>query len=134
MTHRRDRVVLAFVVVAHLLVLYWPRAAGQGGIPGLDKLVHVVVFGAVLWAGRRAGLPDRVLVPVLVVHAVVSELVQATLLPGRSGDPADVAADLVGVAVVAVAGRRWNRRRGSRPERASWRDERAGSGGPDSEC
>jgi VanZ family protein len=129
--HRRDRVVLAVVVVAHLLVLYWPRAAGQGGVPGLDKLVHALIFGVVLWAGRRAGLPDRVLVPALVVHAVVSELVQATLLPGRSGDPADVAADLVGVAVVALAGGRWNRR-GSRRERASWRDERAGSGGPDS--
>lgn len=132
MTGRRDRVVLAVVVVAHLLVLYWPRAAAQGGVPGLDKLVHALIFGAVLWAGRRAGLPDRVLVPVLVVHAVVSELVQAILLPNRSGDPADVAADLVGVALVALAGRRGNRR-GSQPERASWRDERAGSGGPDSE-
>ena len=129
---RRDRAVLAAVVVGHLAVLYWPRAAGPGGIPGLDKLVHALVFGAVLWAARRAGLPDRLLVPALVAHAALSETLQATLLPGRSGDLADVAADLAGVAVVALAGGRW-KGRGSTSERASWRDERAGSGGAGSE-
>lgn len=122
----RDRAVLALVVVVHLLVLYWPRAAGTGGVPQLDKVVHVLVFGAVLWAGRRAGLADRLLVPALVAHAVASEALQAWLLPGRSGDPADVAADVAGVLLVGVLGPHGPHRRA---ERASWRDERAGSGG-----
>jgi VanZ family protein len=125
---RRDRVVLSLVVVGHLLVLYWPRTAGPEGVPHLDKVVHALIFGGVLWAGRRAGLPDRLLVPVLVAHAFVSEALQAWLLPGRSGDLSDVVADVVGVAAVAVAGgRRWGR--GSKPDRASWRDERAAAGG-----
>ncbi len=34
---------------------------------------------------------------VFVAHAVVSEVVQATLLPLRSGDPRDALADVVGV-------------------------------------
>ena len=29
---------------------------------------------------------------------------QAWLLPGRSGDPSDVVADIIGIAVVAIAG------------------------------
>ena len=130
---RRDRVVLALVVAGHLLVLYWPRATGPEAVPHLDKLVHAVVFGAVLWAGRRVGLPDRLLLPALVAHAVVSESLQAWLLPGRSGDPTDVLADLAGLAVVAVTGgpRKWRR---SVRERASWRDERAGPGGAAGEC
>ena len=130
---RRDRLVLGLVVTGHLLVLYWPRPAGAGGVPHLDKLVHVLVFGAVLWAGRRAAVPDRVLVPVLLAHAVVSEGLQAWLLPGRGGDPADVVADVVGVALVAVAGGRRTGRNG-RPDQASWRDERAGPGGTGGGC
>lgn len=123
-----DRGLLALVLAGHLLVLYWPRAGGPDGVPHLDKVVHAVAFGAVLWAGRRAGVADRVLVPALVAHAALSEALQAWLLPGRSGDLADVAADLAGLAVVAlVDSRRWGR--GSQRERASWRDERAGSGG-----
>jgi hypothetical protein len=40
----------------------------------------------------------------LAVHAVSSELVQHWLLANRSGDPADVAADLLGVGLgLAVA-------------------------------
>jgi hypothetical protein len=123
----RDRGVFALVLVGHLLVLYWPRAAGPDGVPHLDKVVHALVFGAVLWAGRRAGVAAWLLAPALVAHAVLSEALQAWLLPGRSGDLADVAADLAGVAFVAVVeGLRGGR--GSRRERASWRDERAGSG------
>lgn len=101
-------------------------------MPQLDKVVHAVVFGAVLWAGRRAGLPDRLVVPALVAHALLSEGLQAWLLAGRSGDPADVVADLAGLALVALVGSAGKRRRPV-PERASWRDERAGSGGADGE-
>ena len=41
----------------------------------------------------------------LAAHAVVSELVQHWLLPHRSGDAADVLADLAGVALGVLAGR-----------------------------
>ena len=90
-------------LVVQLLVLYAPDpGTGGGALPGLDKLVHVAVFAAAVWTGRAAGLPAVPLVAALAVHAGVSELVQGALLPGRDGDPLDVAADLVGVALGAV--------------------------------
>lgn len=98
----RDRLLLALALMVQLAVLYAPRAPAVGGGVGVDKVVHVLVFGAVAVAALRCGLPS---VPVLLVsaaHAVVSELAQALLLSGRSGDPADVVADLVGVGVGAL--------------------------------
>jgi len=112
-----DRALLAVTVAVQLAVLYWPRAAGNG-LPYVDKLVHAAVFGAVAWAGCRAGVPHRVLVPLLVAQAVVSEVVQARLLSGRSGEPADVAADLAGTALGLLIAHRSGMRRGLR---ASWR-------------
>jgi hypothetical protein len=108
-----DRAAFVVAVAANLALLYWPRAVSPGGVPHLDKLVHLVAFAAVAWAGLRAGLPARWLLPVLVLHAVSSELVQARLLTRRSGDPVDVAADLLGTLA------------GTLLARASWRHEHA---------
>jgi hypothetical protein len=114
----RDRALLAVTVAVQLAVLYWPRAAAGGGLPYVDKVVHVAVFGAVAWAGCRAGVPHRVLVPLLVAQALVSELVQARLLAGRSGDPADVVADLVGTGLGLLLAHRPGTASG---QQASWR-------------
>lgn len=107
----RRWLVLAATVVVHLLVLYWPTAGDASGLPGLDKAVHLLVFAAVAWAGRRAGLPTGPLVTVLLAHAVVSEAVQHFALPGRGGDPWDALADAVGTVVGVVVARRRGRRR-----------------------
>lgn len=107
------RAAFVLAVVANLVVLYWPRAVSSGGVPHLDKAVHLAVFAAVVCSGLRAGLPAYALLPVVVVHAVTSEVVQQRLLAQRSGDPADVAADLAGT----LAG--WLL------ARASWRGEPA---------
>jgi VanZ family protein len=95
--------LFAVAVIANLLLLYWPRAPGTGGVPHLDKAVHFVSFAFVTWTGVRAGIAIRSLVAVLSVHAIASELIQGALLPGRSGDAADVLADLAGVACVGLA-------------------------------
>jgi hypothetical protein len=95
------RAAFAATVVAHLVVLYWPRTPSTGGLP-IDKVVHATIFGAVLWAGARAGVPVRPLVAVLAAHAVISELAQHFLLAGRSGDPLDSLADLAGVLIVTL--------------------------------
>jgi len=89
-------------VVANLVVLYWPRPVSDGGIPYADKIVHIAIFAVVVIAGARAGVPLAWLVGLLAVHAVSSELVQHWFLVNRTGDPADVVADLTGVAVGAV--------------------------------
>jgi hypothetical protein len=104
-TSRTWRVLLGCAVVVQLVALYWPRQVGDGGVPGTDKVVHAALFAAVALTGRFAGVPVRWLVGLLVGHAVVSELVQALLLPVRSGDPWDVLADVVGVAVGLLAAR-----------------------------
>ena len=115
----------ALALVAHLAILYWPRTAGPTDGPGLDKVVHATTFGSVAYLGLRAGLAARWLLPLVAAHAAVSEVVQALLLPHRSGDWRDVVADLVGVALAAAAWLAANR-----PARASWSRDRSGAGDP----
>ncbi len=97
---RRNRGILFWAAVAvQLAVLYFPDASGAPSIGGLDTLAHMVIFGAVLYTGVRFGLPALPLGMVLLAHAVVSELVQHWVLPNRSGDWHDSAADVIGVAL-----------------------------------
>lgn len=110
---RVARALFVGAVVANLVLLYWPRPVGGEGLPHLDKAIHLLAFAAVAWTGLRARVPAAWLLPLLVLHAVLSELVQAWLLPDRSGDWADVVADLLGILA------------GTLVVRASWRDERA---------
>ena len=91
-------------MIANLVVLYWPRPVSDGGILYADKVVHVAIFAVVAVTGVRAEVPLAWLVGLLVVHAVSSEVAQHWLLVNRSGDPADVVADLVGVVVGVVGG------------------------------
>ena len=51
-----------------------------------------------------AGFRRRVVVAVFAAQAVLSEVVQAVLLPHRSGDVVDAVADLTGVALGVLAG------------------------------
>lgn len=75
-------------------------------IPFLDKVGHIVIFilpvlMIMLWR-VRVGITRRfriVLVVIFAGHAVLSELLQAGVLPERSGDPIDVVADLAGIAI-----------------------------------
>jgi H+/gluconate symporter-like permease len=103
----RERIVFGLVLAVHFAVLYWPVAPTTGGIP-VDKVVHAAIFGAVLWFGTRIGVPVWLLAGLLVIHAVASELIQDRLLAGRTGDPADVVADLSGVLIVTLV--LWRRR------------------------
>ena len=104
-TRRRWRVGFGLAVVVHLVVLYWPFSPSTGGLP-IDKVVHAVIFGMVLWAAAEAGLRVGPVALVLAAHAVLSELIQHYLLTGRSGDPADSVADVTGVVIVTLILRR----------------------------
>jgi VanZ family protein len=107
-------------VLLNLVVLYAPRvpAVPTGGLPA-DKLVHVVVFALPTIALAWAGVPWRWVVAGMAGHALLSEVLQAAVLPDRSGDPWDVVADLLGialgVAVLGWLGRRSGRSRAPRP-------------------
>lgn len=77
--------------------LYAPASPGPDGVPGLDKVGHVLGFGvpaALAW-----WLGAQWLVWVLVGHALVSEPLQQALAPGRAMDWLDTGADLVGIAL-----------------------------------
>ena len=106
---RHTRVAAAWAAVAlQVAVLYVPRApeAPTVGLP-VDKLVHVLVFALPTYALVRAGMGRGLVVVLMVAQALVSELVQAVALADRSGDVADLLADLVGVGIaVAVLRRR----------------------------
>jgi hypothetical protein len=87
----------AGAVVVQLVVLYVPTAPGVPLFPGADKVVHVVVFALPVLLLLLAGAPPAPLLALFAAHAGVSEVVQAVVLPDRSGDPFDVVADLAGV-------------------------------------
>jgi hypothetical protein len=116
---RRARALFVLAVLVQLVVLYLPRGVDVGGgLPGLDKVVHVAVFGAVAATGTWAGLRLRWLAAALAAHAFVSEVVQHWLLPGRAGDPLDTVADLVGVALGLALGV------AAGPDGGRWRHDR----------
>ena len=85
-------------IATNLWGLYAPSQPGPPIFPGFDKIAHFGSFALVMLTGLLAGVRPRLLAIVLAVHAVLSEVVQATMLPGRSGDVADLVADLGGVA------------------------------------
>lgn len=100
---RWREIVFLAVSLVHLVGLYLPSPPSAPGpvldVPYLDKVVHVLLFAVVAFTGRWIGLPARLLAIALVVHAAISEPLQAWLLPDRMADPTDFLADLVGVAL-----------------------------------
>jgi hypothetical protein len=93
----------ALSVVVHLAVLYWPVITVAGPVTWTDKVVHLLVFAVPTYlVGRLVGRPGLVALA-FAAHAVVSELAQHLLLPGRSGDPWDVVADVAGVVLATGA-------------------------------
>ena len=118
-------------VAFHLWGLYRPSAPPQAGLfPGADKILHAAGFAlpvimiAVAYglSCRADGRPPKLRVleligGVFVVHAVVSELIQHRFYLHRAGDPLDVLADWVGIAVGGLVLWRLGYLRPTGPER-----------------
>lgn len=84
--------------------------AGEGGIPGFDKLVHVALFAGL----SLLAPPRRLALALLAAYAATTEALQA-VVPGRSPDAIDLLADLAGLAVGALVARfTWRRADSSR--------------------
>ena len=92
-----SRGVLAVTVLVSLAVLFAPGSDVPSAPPGVDKLVHLLLFLALALAGRWAGIRARPLTVLLVVYAAVSEVVQGVSALERSASVADWAADTAGV-------------------------------------
>jgi hypothetical protein len=107
-------VVFAVVaVVGQCVALYLPDPAPVTAgfdFPGFDKILHLAIFAVPTWALIRV-VRRRWIVPAgMLVQAVGSEFLQGALLPHRSGDALDAAADAVGI-VLGLALAHWTRRR-----------------------
>ncbi len=97
-----ERMPFFAALLLQAVVLYSPRAPGVGGGIGIDKFVHATVFAAAFGLGLRCGLPLPALFFALLSHAVISEVIQATLLPNRAGDFRDILANSLGLSAVLL--------------------------------
>ena len=92
-----SRGAFAVVVLLSLAVLFAPAPDVPTAPPGVDKVVHVLLFLALAVTGRWAGIGQAVLGGALVGYAVVSELIQGLTPLGRSASVADWLADVIGI-------------------------------------
>lgn len=81
-----------------------PEGTPGAGVPGLDKVVHLVVFALTVFAAGwllapRRRFPMGWVVIVAIAHALLIELIQWVALPQRSGDAGDLLFDVVGIAL-----------------------------------
>jgi VanZ family protein len=93
-----SRAVFAVTVLVSLAVLFAPGDDVPSAPPGVDLLVHLLLFLALALAGRWAGIRPVPLAVLLVAYGGVSEVVQAVSDLQRSGSVVDWLADAVGVA------------------------------------
>lgn len=95
------RAVFVVALAAVCAALFWPSVDVEVPGPRLpwDKAVHAGMFALLAFLGGWARIRLRWLLLLLAALAVASEAGQALLLPHRTGDWDDLAADLVGVAL-----------------------------------
>lgn len=97
-------------VLLSLGVLFTPASGVPTAPPGTDKLVHLAVFALLAVTGRAAGIRMWPLLFGLAGYAAGSEVLQAVLPIGRSGDVldglVDVAGAVLGLALYAGVARR----------------------------
>jgi membrane associated rhomboid family serine protease len=92
-----SRGTFAVAVLVSLAVLFAPASDVPSAPPGVDKIVHAVLFTALALSGRWAGIGRPVLATLLVVYAAVSEVVQGLSPVDRTTSVADWVADVVGL-------------------------------------
>ena len=98
------------MLVLSLYVLFKPAGDGPTFFEGSDKLGHLVLFALLAGTTRWRFGPSLLGLAAVAAYAPVSEVVQGALLSSRSGDPYDVVADLLGVALGWLAATRLLRR------------------------
>lgn len=101
---RVGALVLALALNIGFYLPVVPSEVPGAGAPGVDKLVHLVVFALSVWAaGRllapRLRFPMGWVVIVALAHALLIELIQLALLPERGAEGADILADVIGIAL-----------------------------------
>ena len=98
----------------NLWTMYAPSVPGPPSNVRLDLIGHAATFATLTFTGLLAGIRPRLLLPLVAANAVASELIQHFLLPARSGDITDLAADAVGIALGWAVFAQWQRVREQR--------------------
>jgi hypothetical protein len=93
------RGTFAVVALVSLAVLFAPASQVPSAPPGVDKVVHLLLFAALAVSGRWAGVRALALAAVLVTYGGVSEVIQGVTPLGRSASAFDWFADVIGVLV-----------------------------------
>jgi VanZ family protein len=88
---------LAVSLVAALIILFTPASGVPSGFQHTDKIIHFLLFAALAYSSRFAGMTTHVTLAWTVGFAVVSEILQALLPLGRSGSALDAVFDILGV-------------------------------------
>lgn len=83
-------------IAASVVILFTPDSGVPSAPPGTDKVVHLVLFATLAITGRAAGVRSGHLMVGLTCYAAISEVIQAALPIGRSGDAIDAAVDVLG--------------------------------------
>ena len=104
------RVGLIVAAVILNLGFFLPKVPGaqlSAGIPHADKIVHVAIFFfttfVVLVLSKPRGWLMIATIVGMFVWGITVETIQ-DVIPGRVGDPWDVAADCLGIAIAGLAG------------------------------
>lgn len=66
---------------------------------GLDKIVHSSAFATVTAAALLTGWRRDIVIGLSVIHAGLSEIIQAYFIRGRTGQTLDIVADVAGILI-----------------------------------
>jgi membrane associated rhomboid family serine protease len=91
------RGAFAVAVLVSLAVLFTPASEVPSAPPGVDKVVHGLLFAALALTGRWAGIRQAPLTVLLVAYAAASEVVQGFTPVARSATVTDWLADVTGL-------------------------------------
>ena len=100
------RAAFASAVLLSFVVLFAPARDVPSAPPGVDKVVHALLFAVLGITGRWSGVRGPVLAVLLTGYGATSELLQAVTPLGRSASMGDWLADVLGVGAGLLA---WTR-------------------------
>jgi hypothetical protein len=93
------RGAFSVAVLVSLAVLFTPGSDVPTAPPGVDKVVHGLLFAVLALSGRWAGVRRPVLAGLLVLYAAGSEVIQGLVPLERSASVGDVLADVAGLLI-----------------------------------